>query len=844
SYLSSPPAGIIDCPIRVYFTIDTSETIALQEPPPGSLVESIREFTKIFAERLADEEYRGHIQITWSIGGLHFSQKQVVFSQLTTRENFIRNLASIRYLGKGTYIDCALKNMTHHMTQHYTETKAVLFAVVITDGYVTGNPCSGIKVMAEKARDQGIQIFSVAASKEIDEFGMREIANSPYELFRDDYIAVEIVDGKPRLSTKTIDRIVKCYKPRCFESPGRPGLRGPSGPKGTKGDRGPPGPKGERGRQGDPGIEGPIGRPGPKGSDGYPGDAGETGLLGDKGEKGELGLPGPRGQPGELGAPGRNGTTGDPGDSGPRGDTGPLGPKGDRGRQGFSYPGSRGPPGDRGAPGRRGPRGSRGDCGAKGESGNKGQSGAPGEPGQSGPPGERGPRGERGPDGDPGTAGDSGLTECDVMSYIRETCGCCDCEKHCGAMDIVFVIDSSESVGLTNFTLEKNFVINTINRLGSMAPEPTSTTGTRVGVVQYSHNGTFESIRLDDPNINSMTAFKTAVKNLRWIAGGTFTPSALKYAYDNLIRDSKRARSKVSVVVVTDGRFDPRDDDNQLTYLCNDPAVVVNAIGIGDMFDTRHDSETLVSIACNKKDRATEMRRYSDLVADEFLEKMETVLCPGKPSLCVLIALFCFISELDSAPCVERPVDLVFLLDGSERLGERNFLLVREFVQKVADRLELARTRTDRKRARLALMEFGKESENRVAFPLAHDPAQIVNSLTGLQYLDSSSSVAPGIIHAINNILVRGSARQTRPNAEISFVFITDGVTNSDNLDEAISAMRRHEVVSTVIATGSDVDQEVLTKLAMGDQHAIFKAEKFSDFLRSGMFDRFIRWVC
>lgn len=63
--------------------------------------------------------------------------------------------------------------------------------------------------MAEKARDQGIQIFSVAASKEIDEFGMREIANSPYELFRDDYIAVEIVDGKPRLSTKTIDRIVK-----------------------------------------------------------------------------------------------------------------------------------------------------------------------------------------------------------------------------------------------------------------------------------------------------------------------------------------------------------------------------------------------------------------------------------------------------------------------------------------------------------------------------------------------------------------------------------------------------------------------------------------------------------
>lgn len=52
-----------------------------------------------------------------------------------------------------------------------------------------------------------------------------------------------------------------------------------------------------------------------------------------------------------------------------------------------------------------------------------------------------------------------------------------DCEKLCGALDIVFVIDSSESVGLTNFTLEKNFVINTINRLGSMASNPASPTG-------------------------------------------------------------------------------------------------------------------------------------------------------------------------------------------------------------------------------------------------------------------------------------------------------------------------------------------------------------------------------
>ncbi|XP_061579646.1 collagen alpha-2(VI) chain-like isoform X2 [Cololabis saira] len=986
------PEEIIECPIKLFFTIDTSETIALQEPPPGSLVESIKDFTRMFAERLHDELYRGQIQITWSVGGLHFSQTQLVFSQFTRKENFIRNLGRIDYLGKGTYTDCALQNMTHQMIHHFTEPQSVLFSVVITDGHVTGNPCSGIKVAADRARQQGIHIFSVAASRTVDEFGMREIASAPTELYRDNYIVMEVIDGKARLSIKSIETIIKamkyqaylqCYKPKCYETPGKPGEKGRPGPKGLKGERGTAGYKGQKGRRGDHGIEGPIGPPGPKGKvglkgdkgeigligpkgvagqpgrngtdgqkgkigrigapgckgdpggkgpDGYEGEVGESGLRGPKGgkgdpgfpgkpgpqgpegetgpkgergqrgnpgtagkkgtagprgkpgpkgnagrrgdpgkkgaqgpvgvkglkgeqgpqgywgptgeggfkgTKGDMGLPGPRGQPGEPGALGKNGTLGDPGDPGQRGDSGPRGLPGDKGRPGFSYPGSRGSPGDIGEPGKKGSRGTRGSCGAKGEAGNKGPPGPAGEPGQPGEPGQRGPRGETGHEGGPGPAGDPGLTECDIMTYVRETCGCCDCEKHCGALDIVFVIDSSESVGQTNFTLEKQFVINTINRLGTMASDPASPTGTRVGVVQFSHNGTFEAIRLDDPSIDSMSAFKTAVKNLQWIAGGTFTPSALSFAYDNLIRHSKRVRTKVSVVVVTDGRYDPRDDDKKLKALCNDPAVVVNAIGVGDMFNMTYDNETLKSIACNDRNRITEMQKYTDLVAEKFIKKMETVLCPDPVIKCPDLPCK---SEPEVAPCIGRPVDLVFLLDGSERLGFENFRFARDFVQKVADRLLMARNRNDRMGSRLALIEFGKENENLVAFPLTHNSGVIAEGIANLTYLDSSSAVGPAVVYTINNILGRGS--RTRRGAEVSFVFITDGVTDSRSLDETVIEMRREQVVSTVIAPGSDIDQKVLTKLAMNDEGAIFRGKKLSDLLQPSFFDRFIKWVC
>uniref|UniRef100_A0A3P8VFD7 Collagen alpha-2(VI) chain n=1 Tax=Cynoglossus semilaevis TaxID=244447 RepID=A0A3P8VFD7_CYNSE len=908
-----------ECPIDVYFTIDTSETIALQEPPPGSLVESIKKFTEQFVQRLDDAEIRGSVNINWNIGGLHFSMRQQVFSAIGPKNDFITRLRGIRYLGKGTFIDCALANMTQEMLRSPTSPKALRFAVVITDGHVTGNPCGGIKVAAERARDEGIKIFAVAASNNIEETGLREIANSPAMVFRRDFMAVDLSQGKAIIQTDTIDRIVNtmCYKVSCLETPGPPGPKGHRGQKGAKGDNGEPGTKGERGRPGDPGIEGPIGQPGikvrfhilffvffqgkigrigapgckgdpgDKGPDGHPGDVGERGPAGTDGEKvsdgftkndkrqdiqigrrGEYGPKGSSGPPGAIGekvcllnmrkgggggcwwlgsCPSYSGTfvyqgsRGDPGDAGPRGEPGQAGPKGDAGRPGFNYPGPRGLTV---TPEKycNQTRGSRGDCGHKGEPGGKGTPGEPGEPGPHGEPGLRGTRGELGRDGDPGPEGDPGLTECDVMNYIRETCGCCDCEKRCGALDIVFVIDSSESVGLTNFTLEKNFVINTINRLGSFSKDPESESGTRVGVVQYSHNGTFQAIRLNDPKIDSLTAFKDAVKRLEWIAGGTWTPSALKYAYDHLIRDSRRAKANVTVVVITDGRFDPRDDDSLLTYLCSDPSVDVSAIGIGDMFDQIEENESLKSIACQRDGRVLGMRRFADLVAEEFIDKIETVLCPEPVIICPDLPCK---SEPAVASCVQRPVDVVFMLDGSERMGLENHRRAKEFIENVARRLTLANGPTDERNARLALVQYGSPTEQRVEFPLTHNLTVISDTLANVNYMDSSSALGSAIIHAVNNVVIlqRGE-RKARRNAEVAFVFITDGITSTEQLEEGVTAMRRAEGVPTVIAMGTDTDEEVLRKVSLGDMSAIFRGDDYNILNKPSFFERFVRWIC
>lgn len=196
------------------------------------------------------------------------------------------------------------------------------------------------------------------------------------------------------------------------------------------------------------------------------------------------------------------------------------------------------------------------------------------------------------------------------------------------------------------------------------------------------------------------------------------------------------------------------------------------------------------------------------------------------------------------ANCIQRPVDLIFMLDGSERMGQENFRYAREFVENVANRLTLARKDDDERNARVALLQYGDENQHQLAFKFTNNFTVISDGLASMRYLDSTSSVGSGIVYAINNIVNAGGKQSARRNAELSFVFITDGVTSNKNLDEGISAMRRVEGIPTVIAMGSDIDKEILVKLSLGDQTAIFRGQDFAHLNKASFFERFVRWIC
>ncbi|XP_026139557.1 collagen alpha-6(VI) chain isoform X2 [Carassius auratus] len=279
---------------------------------------------------------------------------------------------------------------------------------------------------------------------------------------------------------------------------GGPGIQGEPGEDGISGqigDKGRPGPDGRRGSAGPLGPRGSAGAPGQPGLPGATGPLGAIGPPGPVGQKGYIGLPGPQGSPGSPGRPGSKGSSGsrgqkgqqgDPGDKGALGPPGPRGLPGKDGADGYGVSGTKGQKGDSGFPGYpglQGERGFKGSSGGGGPKGNRGRAGNAGRPGQPGDPGSEGINGHRGPKGPRGTRQ---ISDCQLISYVRDNCVCCRDNVKCPAYptDLVIGLDMSEDVQPQGFERMRSVVLRLLDNIH--IAESNCPMGARVAVVAYS----------------------------------------------------------------------------------------------------------------------------------------------------------------------------------------------------------------------------------------------------------------------------------------------------------------------------------------------------------------------
>jgi len=147
-------------------------------------------------------------------------------------------------------------------------------------------------------------------------------------------------------------------------------------------------------------------------------------------------------------------------------------------------------------------------------------------------------------------------------------------------LDLVFVFDSSASVGKANFKKGIAFAKTIIDEFGISA----SPTGTRVAVVTFSSTAKVIFNLQTNAMPNKEVAIAT-LENLNFIAGGTATSLALNRTIEEIVPET-RNNSKKALFLITDGRSniggDPTPDAMILRDSCD---FEIYAIGVTNSVD-------------------------------------------------------------------------------------------------------------------------------------------------------------------------------------------------------------------------------------------------------------------
>ncbi|KAM4735979.1 collagen alpha-6(VI) chain isoform 2-T3 [Anableps anableps] len=500
--------------------------------------------------------------------------------------------------------------------------------------------------------------------------------------------------------------------------PGLPGVPGEDGPQGESGIVGNQGQDGRRGNPGSKGSTGPAGSPGPNGLPGASGPQGPRGLQGPPGLRGVTGLTGPQGaaglmgeagQPGRRGGIGPKGQPGDPGDPGAPGPQGPRGAPGQDGRDGIGPTGPKGAKGDSGFPGypglmgEDGLQGPKGQPGRKGNRGRAGNSGGTGAPGASGEPGYSGHRGHRGP------PGFRSMTECQLVTYIRDNCVCSFGDTGCPAYptELVFGLDMSDGVTPAAFERQRSTLLSLLDNIN--IAESNCPRGARVAVVGFS-SYTKYLIRFQD--YHQKAQLREAVQNiaLERTSNKPHLGASMRFVGQNIF---KRVRAgtllRKVAVFFSSGRSEEVNDilTAVMEYRALNiiPAVVslTRAPEIRNAIEVDDSGSSVFTLLTRQDNLATDLRKIKN--------------CAICYDPCRRAEECSFIQ--DPLLPQQADVDLALVLDGSREMQADEYAGAQQLLASVVEQLAVsAQPRRAGAQARVAVVQQGEAQAAQLEFGL------------------------------------------------------------------------------------------------------------------------------
>ncbi|XP_068803889.1 collagen alpha-3(VI) chain [Struthio camelus] len=344
--------------------------------------------------------------------------------------------------------------------------------------------------------------------------------------------------------------------------------------------------------------------------------------------------------------------------------------------------------------------------------------------------------------------------------------------KPVAVADIIFLVDSSWSIGKEHFQLVREFLYDVVKALDVGGND------FRFALVQFSGNPHTE-FQLN--TYHSTQDVLAHIANMPYMGGGTKTGKGLEYLIEKHL--TKAAGSRASdgvaqvIIVLTDGRS--QDDVALPSSVLKSADVNMFAIGVQDAVEGE-----LKEIASEPFDmhlfNLENFTALHDIVGD-LVASVHTSMTPEKAGAKGLVK---DITAQESA-------DLIFLIDGSNNIGSVNFQAIRDFLVNLIESL-----RVGAQQIRIGVVQYSDQPRTEFALNSYPTKADVLAAVKALSFRGGEeANVGAALEFVVENLFTQAGGSRIEEAVPQILVLISGG-ESSDDIREGLLAVKQASIFS------------------------------------------------
>ncbi|XP_023115623.2 collagen alpha-3(VI) chain isoform X2 [Felis catus] len=376
--------------------------------------------------------------------------------------------------------------------------------------------------------------------------------------------------------------------------------------------------------------------------------------------------------------------------------------------------------------------------------------------------------------------------------------------KNGAAADIIFLVDSSWSIGKEHFQLVREFLYDVIKSLA------VGENDFHFALVQFNGNPHTE-FRLNTYRTNQEVL--SHISNMSYIGGSNQTGKGLEYVMQNHLTEAAGSRASDGVpqviVVLTGGHSD--DGLALPSAELKSADVNVFAIGVEDS-----DEGALREIASEPLNmHVFNLENFTSLhdIVGSLVSCVQSSVAPEGAGG---TETFKDITAQDSA-------DIIFLIDGSNNTGSVHFAVIRDFLVNLLERLSVGT-----QQIRVGVVQYSDEPRTMFSLDTYSTKVQVLDAVKALAFTGGElANIGLALDFVVENHFTRAGGSRVEEGVPQVLVLISAG-PSSDEIRDGVIALKQASVFSFGLGTQAASRAE-LQHIATSD-NLVFTVPEFRSF--------------